>query len=92
MSFTEDCMVDKKGIIPPDGGWEERSWYLVEVSYFKGNPIHQSLFFTGFLQEGQPGGYNSVVPIHGTADHQHTQINDVRYLNALKLLHKNDDE
>lgn len=47
-------------IIPPEGGWKERTHYLVEVAFSKFNVIHRSIFFTGFLNAkcGLPGGYN----------------------------------
>jgi len=39
----------KPEIIPPNGGWKSCTWYLVDVSYRKGNPIHRSLFYSGFV-------------------------------------------
>jgi hypothetical protein len=44
--------------LAPDNGWEERTWYLVEVAFSNNNPVHRSLFFTGFLTDGKPCGYN----------------------------------
>lgn len=77
-----------KGVFPPKEGWEENTWYLVEVSYFEGNPVHKSLFYTGFLHEGRPNGYNCLVPLHGTGGRKHTEIHEVRYLRAIKMLYK----
>lgn len=81
-------METPKGIIPPENGWEERTWYLVDVSYKSGNPVHKSLLYTGFLNDGNPSGYNCLVPINGTADHAHTEIHQVRYIKAIKVLYK----
>lgn len=80
----------ERRILPPVGGWEENAWYLVNVSYNPNNPIHESLFYTGFLNgpESGPGGYNSVVPITGTAGHSHTTINDIHYLQAVRELYR----
>ena len=80
-----------EGIIPPENGWIENTWYLCEVSYKEGNPVHETLFYTGFLngKDKSPGGYNCLVPINGTGDHRHTEIDQVRYLKAIKLLHIN---
>lgn len=51
----------KKGIFPPEGGWKESTMYLVRVSCSKHNPIHHSMFFSGFIDSrGNPNGYNSV--------------------------------
>jgi len=61
----------EKEIIVPEGGWERKSYYLVEVSYRSTNPIHRAIFYTGFLNgpNGEPcnyaefwGGYDSPVP------------------------------
>jgi len=40
--------------------FKERTYYVVEVSLFHGNPIFQDIFYTGFLNggNGYPGGYN----------------------------------
>ena len=51
-------MPPAKAKLPPPDGWEERTYYIVEASFSVGNPIHQYIFFTGFLQDGKPGGYN----------------------------------
>lgn len=45
----------------PKEGWKELTWYLVEVAYNKFNVIHRALFFSGFLFDGKPGGYNMFV-------------------------------
>lgn len=85
-------MDNEFGIFPPENGWVARAWYLVEVSYRKGNPIHKSLFYTGFLNnKGEPSGYNCLVPVNGTADHRHTEIHQVRYLKAIKILYQEDE-
>jgi len=47
------------------GKWKSQTWYLVNVSFFKGNPIHRSLFFSGYLTNGVPGSYNCFVPLNG---------------------------
>lgn len=75
----------KQEIIPPKGGWKPHTWYVVDVSYFLGNPIHKSLFFTGFLSKEHPAGYNCVVPLDtpkGASD----EISSVRYMKAIKKL------
>jgi hypothetical protein len=52
----------KPGLIyPPEGGWKEQCYYLVDVSYSSGNPVHRAIFFTGFLHsDGNPGGYSNL--------------------------------
>lgn len=45
----------------PPKGWEEETWYLVNVAYSSCNVIHRAFFFTGFLTDGEPAGYNQIV-------------------------------
>ncbi len=69
-------------IIPPRGGWKEHTWYLVDVSYSKNNPIHRDLLYTGFLgQQGQPQGYHALY-----AQGDCNGIQEVSYLKALKVV------
>lgn len=71
-------------IIPPEGGWQKSSLYLVEVAYNPNNPIHVSTFYTGFLDaKGNPNGYNEV---HTPGMHESCKISDIYYLKALKLI------
>lgn len=50
-----------KEIIAPEGGWDERCVYIVEVAFSSVNLIHESLFYTGFLDEkGEPSSYNKI--------------------------------
>jgi hypothetical protein len=77
-----------KQIIPPRNGWKACSWYLVDVSYNDGNPIHRQLFYTGFLNGNEkgtkPGGYNFITA-QGDSDYGH-KINDIYYMRAIRLL------
>ena len=85
----EEGMADLKGIFPPKDGWKESTWYLVEVSFRKGNPVHYNLFFTGFLNGygGSPGGYNCLVPHNGVSNGERiSNIHNVRYMSAVKVL------
>jgi len=81
----------KKYIIPPDIGWQPNTYYLVDVSYNSGNPVHQAIFFTGFLNgnDGDPGGYNRL--FSGNYD-EDTTISDVYYMRAIEVLHRKGDE
>lgn len=47
-------------ILPPDGGWKPRTYYVVDVAYRATNPVHRAVFYSGFLHNGHPSGYNSV--------------------------------
>ena len=41
----------------PDGGWVAQAYYIVDVAFNASNPVHRAILFTGFLNDGQPGGY-----------------------------------
>lgn len=47
-------------ILGPGAGWKAQTYYIVNVSYSENNVIHKALFFTGFLNNGKPGSYNSI--------------------------------
>lgn len=48
-----------KGIHPPEGGWKDNTFYVVEVAYKPLNMIHKAIFYTGFCDEkGVSQGYN----------------------------------
>lgn len=82
-------------LIAPEGGWIERMWYVVDVSYRHGNPIHKSLFYTGFLddKDGTPAGYNGLVPLNGPSFEEMPKMwNQVRYLKGLYPVCNSDGE
>jgi len=66
-------------IIPPEGGWKENTFYIVECSVHESNPIWPAIFYTGFLSRGNPAGYNEILT---TGDY--TDLSDVVYLKAIK--------
>lgn len=82
-------------LIPPKGGWESHTWYLVEVMYNKQNPVHLSLFYSGFCDpknpggrpDGNPGNYNGLVPLNGPdRDDSPAYWWNVIYLKVIKKL------
>ena len=43
----------------PEGGWKGSTYYRVQVSLREGNPAHESIFYSGFLDKnGNPCGYS----------------------------------
>lgn len=50
----------EKTIIPPAGGWKERTYYVVETAINPCNVVHRAIFYSGFLDKGEPAGYNVV--------------------------------
>ena len=39
--------------IPLKGGWKERTYYVIEICYGKGNQIHNAILYSSFLEEGK---------------------------------------
>ncbi len=74
-------LVKEKQIIPPNGGFKENAYYLVWVSFSSGNPVHKCIFFTGFLDEGYPAGYNAL--FNPTYEYN-SQISEVHYMKAIR--------
>lgn len=70
-------------IYPPPDGWLPQTLYLVEVKFFANNPVHRSTFYTGFLDNGKPCGYND---LHNPGMCESNQIEDVFYLRAIRVL------
>ncbi|MDQ0019042.1 hypothetical protein [[Curtobacterium] plantarum] len=52
---------EAKGVFPPSGGWKENTMYIVDVAFTQSNVIHQSYFFSGYLTDGKPSGYNQII-------------------------------
>lgn len=49
----------------PEGGFEQQTFYRVAVSNFKGNPLHDSILYVGFLtKENTPGSYSGLMSTH----------------------------
>jgi hypothetical protein len=70
---------EAKGVFPPNGGWKEKTMYIVDVAFTKSNVIHQSYFFSGFLSGGKPSGYNQIInPNYEEAE----SISSVYYMKA----------
>jgi hypothetical protein len=76
----------EKTIIPPTEGWTENTWYLAEVAYNPYNPIHRTLFYSGFLNSrtNGPGGYNCLIACNGGSESKN--IYDAHYLKILKIV------
>ena len=92
LSTREDAIgaTGAKGIFPPDEGWEPHTWYLVAVSFKYTNPVHMSLFHSGFLNdEGKPHGYNCLIPLIGVSSGDHVSgIREARYLRVIRILYQ----
>ena len=71
--------------IPPEGGWEERAYYTVEVSGGKGNPIFLGILYTGFLsKEGTPQGYSGI--FNPTMEPEFLPLHHFQYIKAISKI------
>jgi hypothetical protein len=69
MGKTPLALGIKRGtFIPPEGGWQEHTCYVVDVAYGQFNPIHRAILSIGFIPDPKrpfAGGYTSMM---GTVD------------------------
>jgi hypothetical protein len=69
-------------IIPPIGGWKAQTWYIVEAAFRTTNPVHDYIFFSGFLNNDEPAGYNHF----DTEDNP--EFHEAHYLKVKKAIAK----
>lgn len=74
----------KKGtIIPPAEGWESDTYYIVEVAFSGNNVIFRVIFYSGFVRDGKPCGYNGLL---STKLDDKPEISELYYLKVLEKL------
>lgn len=72
----------ERTIIPPEGGWVPRTYYVVEVASRPSNLIHRAIFYSGFLNEGVPAGYNAIY----NATYEREDIKPIQRVHYLKAI------
>lgn len=79
-----------KRTISPKEGWKSETYYIVEVAFGPGNPVHTKIFYSGFVDKinGMPGGYNQLFVDRDTG---YTTIRDVWYLRPIGIIEKDID-
>ncbi len=72
-------------IIPPADGWAPQTYYIVEAAFSISNPIHDYIFFSGFLngKDHGPGGYNHFTSA-GMEDY--LEIHNAHYLKVKEAI------
>ena len=71
--------------IPPEGGWEENSLYICEVSTGYGNPIFSAIVYSGFLIRAlELGAYSGV--FSPLMDQAFRQLKDFKYIKVLRKI------
>ncbi len=76
-------------ILPEGLMLEERCWYLIKVQLYQGNVLHHALLYSGFLENGIPGGYAKITC--GTYE-QPFRLAEIHHLEVVrKLTEKSED-
>ena len=81
MKTPLDMGIEKPYIDKPLLGWLEKQWYVVEVAFSPGNPVHRALLYTGFLHNGEPSSYAKDV-----AGSYESDYCNVYYLKSIRCL------
>mgnify|MGYP006899555123 CR=1 FL=1 len=75
----------KKIHIAPVGGWENNSYYVVEVAFMKGNPVHEAILSIGFMGEnGEYGNYCYL--FNSSYDHEVQNVRKAFYLRFVRKI------
>ena len=75
-----DCPKGRQ--ILPKEGWKEKTYYIVEAAFSANNPIHRKIFFSGYLHNGQPAGYNCFATFG--AGSEHLTIEDAYFIKVVR--------
>ena len=88
MNTPEFLGLRERTIMPPLDGWEAQTYYVVAVAFNSNNIIHKAIFYTGFLHEGNPAGYNNFGVFN--RDDSLFDISDAYYLRAIRVIDMGD--
>ena len=69
--------------IPPEGGWEENTCYVCEVSMGYENPVYAAIIYSGYLSITQEPGTLSGV-INPLGYNEYTQLKEYKYIKAIR--------
>ena len=71
--------------IPPEGGWEENTYYVCEVSMAYENPVFVAIIYSGFLSMTQePGNFSGVLSPVGYKEY--VPLNNFKYIKAIRKI------
>ena len=71
--------------IPPEGGWEENSLYICEVSKSYENPVYAAIIYSGYLSITQePGTLSGVISPLGYKEY--TPLNHFKYMKVIRKI------
>jgi len=82
MRTPSELGIKKGTTVPPKGGWKASTYYIVEVAFSSCNVIFKTLFYSGFLVEGEPSAFNGILSTQSDAH----RLKDTYYLKAVEEL------
>ena len=89
MSFP-DNWEKLKGITPPEGGWKDSTWYLVNVKMNSSHPPQQHWYYTGFEKKGYSGGFpTNYAPDEISSLHEDYYLRGIREISVEEISHDN---
>lgn len=67
MPPKQRTILEPEGSFTQKGGWEEQTYYVVDVAFGPSNPIHRRILYVGFLNGRVPlsGGYTCLLRADG---------------------------
>lgn len=88
--------IAKGTCIPPEGGWKDQTYYVVEISWNSHNPVYRAILYVGFVPSTPPklprfpelaGGYTSLMQdTSGIADNGVVSVQDLYYIKAIAAI------
>ena len=76
METPSELKIKKGTVIGPKSGWKPKTYYIVNV-------IHKALFYSGFLTNAKPCGYNRII---NPKYEENCDINKAYYLEVVEEL------
>jgi hypothetical protein len=86
MNTPSELKIKKGTHIGPKNGWKPQTYYIVQVSFGSGNPIHKAIFYSGFITDSKPCGYNT---IFNPSYDENYDINRAYYMKVIEELNIN---
>ena len=76
--------------IPPKGGWELDSYYIVAVAFTVHNPIHNRIMYTGLIKDGETDFF--ILPCIFNPPFPPNNISDWYYVKGINKIDLNDND
>ena len=72
--------------IPPEGGWEENTCYICEVSTGYGNPIFSAIMYSGLLNKAlEPNPFAKLI-FYPLINREFEPLNHFKYMKVIRKI------